>query len=89
MIAEFGSLSIGGDKAEWFKDALTDFPAKYPRVKSLVFFHDSHDATTTYQVLNWYIKNDPSVMKELVTAINDWPDQQGTYLVKKERLSYK
>jgi len=88
MIAEFGSLSIGGDKSTWFKDALTDFPVKYPAVKSLVFFHDSSDATTTYQALNWYIKNDPSVVRELVAAINNWKDMPGSVAEKKDRLTY-
>ena len=88
MIAEFGSLSIGGDKSTWFKEALTDFPEKYPAVKSLVFFHDSSDATTTYQALNWYIKNDPMVVKELVAAINNWSEFPGTNVLKKDRLTF-
>lgn len=88
MIAEFGSLSIGGDKSAWFKEALTDFPDKYPAVKSLVFFHDSSDATTTYQALNWYIKNDPTVVKELIAAINNWSDIPGLNIAKKDRLTY-
>ena len=83
IIAEFGSLSVGGDQAEWYKNALTDFPQKYPEVKSLVFFHNSNDATTTYQELSWYIKNDPSVVRELVGAINEWPYIPGDFMVKK------
>jgi len=79
MISEFGSLAVGGNRAEWFKDALTDLPARYPAVKALLFFHDSKDATTTYQVLNWHIKEHPQVIDEVVTALTTWPKG---YLVK-------
>ncbi len=72
IISEFGSLAVGGDRAKWFKEALTDFPVRYPGVRSLVFFHCSIDATTTFQTLNWYFKNDPSVIKEVIKAKSDW-----------------
>jgi hypothetical protein len=72
MISEFGSLAVGGDRAKWFKEALTDFPIRYPSVRSLVFFHCSVDATTTYQTLNWYFKNDPAVINEVIKAKRDW-----------------
>lgn len=71
-ISEFGSLAVGGDRAKWFKEALTDFPVRYPAVKSIVFFHCSVDATTTYQTLNWYFKNDSEVTKEIIKANSDW-----------------
>lgn len=76
VIAEFGSLAVGGDRAKWFKEALTDFPVRYPEVKSILFFHDSEDATTTYQTLNWYFKNDPEITKEIRKAISAWPQNQ-------------
>ncbi len=72
MIAEFGSLAVGGDRAKWFKEALVDFPTRYPAVKSIVFFHVSSDATTTYQTLNWYFKNDPDIVREIVSTTSSW-----------------
>jgi len=72
MIAEFGSLAVGGDRAKWYKDALTNLPVKYPAVKSLIFFHCSVDNTTTYQTLSWYIKDDPAVTKTVIHAARGW-----------------
>jgi hypothetical protein len=30
MVAEFGSLAVGGDRAAWYRDALTDLPKSIP-----------------------------------------------------------
>jgi beta-mannanase len=30
MVAEFGSLAVGGNRAAWYQAALTDLPTKYP-----------------------------------------------------------
>ena len=74
IISEFGSLAVGGDRAEWFNEALNDFPKRYPGVKSLVFFHCSSDATTTYQTLNWYFKDDPEILKIVKRTTSAWPN---------------
>lgn len=72
MIAELGSLSVGGDKAKWFKDALRDFPNRYPKVKALLFFHVFNDETAILKTFNWYFINDSSTVKEIVTALEGW-----------------
>jgi hypothetical protein len=58
MITEFGSLNVGGNRSQWFAQALDSIPSKYPAVKSIVFFHYSEDKTTTLQAINWYIRDD-------------------------------
>ncbi len=73
MLAEFGSLAVGGDRAKWYADALYDFPTKYPAVKALIFFHNRKDATTTFQTLNWYIKDEPAVTKAIKEQFLKWP----------------
>ncbi len=73
MLAEFGSLEVGGDRAKWYADALYDFPTKYPAVKALIFFHNRKDATTTFQTLNWYIKDEPAVTKAIKEQFLKWP----------------
>ncbi|HSJ67008.1 MAG TPA: glycosyl hydrolase [Anditalea sp.] len=72
ILAEFGSVAVGGNRANWYKEALSDFPSKYPLVKSLVFFHNSQDATITKKPLNWEIQNDPRVIQEIAKAIESW-----------------
>ena len=58
MIDEFGSLAVGGDRAEWYRAALTDLPTKYPAVKALLFFGARADQTLTYQKVNWSLIGD-------------------------------
>lgn len=74
MLTEFASLSYGGSRSKWYKDALEAIPVKYPLVKSLIFFHFDSDNTTTQQTLNWQIINDTSIVKTIKTEINKWDD---------------
>lgn len=74
MISEFGSLSVGGDRAKWFADALAQMPEKYPSVKSIIFFHYSDDKTTTDKAVNWYFKDDVPARAAIIKQINLWPD---------------
>ena len=72
IITEFGSLAVGGNRADWYKQALESIPVKYPLVKGLIFFHFSKDNTTTQQVLNWTIKNDRKVTQAIRGAMSTW-----------------
>ncbi len=72
MIAEFGSLKTGGDRAKWFGDALTNLPKKYPLVNSIVFFHYSGDKTTSDKSVNWYIKDDKKVTSKIKEVLKTW-----------------
>lgn len=72
MISEYGTLAVGGDRSKWYAESLSGFPEKFPLVKGLIFFHNSTDATTTYQVLNWSFKNDPEVSKAIRSVIGSW-----------------
>jgi hypothetical protein len=72
MIAEFGSLSVGGDRNGWYREALTGLPAKYPAVKALLFFHAKSDRTVTYQALDWSLLSDKAVTDTIAKAIKPW-----------------
>ena len=72
MIAEFGSLAVGGDRTAWYRDALTDLPRKYPAVKALLFFHAKNDRTVTYQALDWSIAGEKDVAGAITVAIKPW-----------------
>jgi hypothetical protein len=74
MLSEFGSLAVGGSRSKWYGEALADMPEKYPAVKSILFFHDGDDKSTTQQTLNWKIINDSAVKKSITDQINLWPD---------------
>ncbi|MGM0947084.1 MAG: glycoside hydrolase family 26 protein [Bacteroidota bacterium] len=72
LLAEFGSLAVGGNRAEWYSKALKEFPKRYPQVKALIFFHNKNDATTTYQALNWYFIDDTAILKAIKTQFHTW-----------------
>ncbi len=73
MISEFGSLSVGGDRAEWFKHAIQMIPKDYPAINSIIFFHYSNE-TSTDKSVDWYIIDDKKVTSELTTQMKNWPD---------------
>ena len=72
MIAEFGSLAVGGSRSEWFKEALDSLPTNYPAIKSILFFHVSDDKTTTQQSLSWYLKYDTLCTHTITKQIKKW-----------------
>lgn len=72
MIAELGTLAVGGDAAQWYRAALTDLPAWLPRVRALLFFHVRGDATVTYQSLDWTFTDDSTTTTAVREAIAPW-----------------
>jgi hypothetical protein len=75
MIAELGSLVVGGDRDAWLQDALNDLPSRYPAVRALLFFHVERDATVTYQALDWSFERDPSTLAAVRAALGSWSDR--------------
>lgn len=69
MVAEFGSLAVGGDRAQWYDEALRSLPEKYPRVKALLFFETGSDQTVTYQRVDWRIAADSAVSAVIARAL--------------------
>jgi hypothetical protein len=53
MIAEFGTLTSGGDAARWYADALRDIREKYTATHAVVFFNQTQDVTLSTTPLNW------------------------------------
>ena len=70
MLTEFGSLSVGGDRSEWFKAAFESLRVKYPLVKGVIFFHVVNDQTTTYKSLDWSFINDEKVISVVRQSVN-------------------
>jgi hypothetical protein len=63
MIAEFGSIAVGGDRTRWFAEATGQMHAQYPAVKAVLFFNVHSDKTITYQALDWSIERDTAVAR--------------------------
>lgn len=79
MVAEFGSLAVGGDRAAWYRDALHDLGARFPAVRALIFFDVRADATITQQALDWSILEDSAVVarvREAIVAAGGDPGQK-------------
>jgi hypothetical protein len=77
MIAELGTLAVGGDPAEWFRTALEGLEDRYPGVKALIFFHVEADATVTRQALDWGFKDDPSVLEAVRESLRRMKAEEG------------
>ena len=72
MVAEFGSLAVGGDRAAWYREALTDLPKRYPAVHAILFFNAAGDQTVTYQKVDWTFLSDSTVTFAIRRAIAPW-----------------
>lgn len=75
MLTEFGSLEVGGDRLQWYQQALESLPVKFKQVKAVVFFHAANDVTITYKALDWSFEHDPKVLKTVTTAVEKWKMQ--------------
>lgn len=72
MIAELGSLRVGGDRAAWYRDALTDLPSRHPAVKAVLLFNASDDQTVTQQKVQWSLRGEDDVAAAIRNAIAAW-----------------
>lgn len=72
MVAEFGSLAVGGDRSAWYREALTSLPARYPMVKGLLFFEVARDQTITYQAIDWTVAQDSATLEAIRGAALPW-----------------
>lgn len=73
MVAEFGSLAVGGDRAAWYREALEGFRERFPEVHALLFFHVEEDATVTQQTLDWSFLDAPEVLEAVREALGPVP----------------
>lgn len=69
MVAEFGSLAVGGDRETWYREALQDFQERYPAVHALLFFHVEADATVTRQFVRWSFLDEPEMLEAVGEAL--------------------
>lgn len=74
MVAEFGTVAVGGDRAAWYREALTGFGERYPSVHALLFFNVESDNTVTRQSIEWSFLDEPQVVaavREGVAAVRE------------------
>jgi len=72
MIAEFGTLTVGGDRAEWYRRAFAALE-RYPQVRALLFFHVDDDTTVTRQAIDWSFLDDSETLaavREGIAAVD-------------------
>ena len=74
MITEFGSLNVGGDRAEWFTESLKDIVTEYTAIKSILFFHQPADNTVSDKEVSWYFIEDKKTKNAILSQIQSWPD---------------
>ncbi|HRY98561.1 MAG TPA: glycosyl hydrolase [Bacteroidales bacterium] len=74
MISELGCLSVGGNRADWYREAFSSIATNYPRIKAVLFFHYSEDRTTTPQAVDWTLEWDRPVTTAIRQTMRAWPD---------------
>ena len=88
IITEFGSLNVGGDRAEWFTESLEGIVTEYTAIKSILFFHQPADNTVTDKEVSWYFIDDNKTKNAISKHIQSWPDSlslKSLYNVKKSK----
>ncbi len=76
MITEFGSLEVGGDRAEWYSKAIDSLTIKYPLIHSIIFFNASADNTTSNKTLDWTITNDDEVLQAVQSVVQRYKNKK-------------
>lgn len=71
MVAEFGTLEVGGNREEWYSDALAGFRRRFPEVRALLFFHVESDRTVTRQAVDWGFSGDSAVVDAIRSSLSD------------------
>ncbi|MEO8192374.1 MAG: glycosyl hydrolase [Gemmatimonadales bacterium] len=69
MIAEIGSLAVGGNREEWYRAALDDLVKKHPAVRAILFFNKRNDQTVTSQKIDWTIVGDSTLARTIGAGI--------------------
>ena len=69
MITEMGSLTVGGNRTQWFEQAFDSLPQKYPDLRAVLFFNDNSDNTTLNKTLDWSIVEDSATCQAIHKAI--------------------
>lgn len=71
MITEMSSLNVGGNREDWFIEAFTELPQKYPSLKGVIFFNDNDDKTTLNKSLDWSIVKDSTTCAAIRRTIDE------------------
>jgi hypothetical protein len=72
MIAEFGSLPVGGDRTRWYRDAIQALAHECTGVKAVLFFNGRNDQTVTYQKVDWSLTGDPAAAAAVQRELTTW-----------------
>ena len=80
MIAEYASDERGGDKAQWIRDVRSVVPAKFPKIKALVWFNNDQEGAL------WRIDSSPAALEAYQELVAD-PYFQGADLHKLTTLT--
>jgi len=72
IITEFGSLAVGGNRNDWYYEALNKLPQNYHMVKSVIFYNNDSDNTTLSKTLDWSLNSDSLSRASVLKAIYDW-----------------
>lgn len=70
MVAEVGSGDIGGSRAVWYREMLTQIRKKFTLVKAVVLFDNPADRTSGRFTIDWSIDSDRDVLREMRSVLD-------------------
>lgn len=76
IVAEFGSLTVGGDQQKWISNALQSIKNKFPEIRGLVFFNSNIDknlpeGVSDDELLNWRVLKPEDIKHEFEEISNE------------------
>ena len=65
MVAETGSSDMGGNRAVWYREMLSQIETKFSSIKAVIFFDNPADRTAGGVAIDWSLESSEEVMEEL------------------------
>ncbi len=69
MLSEVNTTDVGGDKAVWYTDMLTEqIPNKYPRISAIIIYNEDR---TAQENVNWLLDKTPESLSAFKKGISN------------------
>jgi len=65
MIAELGSTSVGGNRSDWYHEAMQAVMEQFPETRAVLVYNNPADRTSPGEVIDWSIDHDRRALQAL------------------------
>lgn len=71
LLAEWGSVEAGGDKAAWIEDAFTTIHEDYPRIRGMVWLDTKKHEEQTGETMDWRVDSSPEALEAYSQSVQE------------------